>query len=300
MMKFVRILRKNFVDSLKGIIRNYSLSFATIWSITITLLVVAVSMILSYNVNNFTDLIKKDVTIVAFVDVKATEEENKNINDSLKNISNINTVSFFSRDEAASTMKDESEILGNIFNNWEQSDNPLRDSYIIKVKDVEQISKTAEEIKKIDKIYTVKYGEGMIDQLLVVFKVTEKIAFILVISLVLVTAFLIGNTIKLTIYSRKREIEIMRLVGASNTVINMPFVIEGILLGLLGSIIPIIATIYGYNSLYTFFNGNLFSPIIKLVPPMPFALIISLILVLMAMIVGAFGSIRAVRRHLKI
>ena len=140
----------------------------------------------------------------------------------------------------------------------------------------------------------------MVEKLVVVFKGIQKTMIAIVIGLIIVTAFLIGNTIKLTIYSRKREIEIMRLVGASNTTVKFPFVVEGFVLGILGSIIPIGITIYGYGAFYKYFDGQLFSPLIKLVKPTPYVYTLSLILLALGAIVGMLGSARAVRKYLKI
>ena len=140
----------------------------------------------------------------------------------------------------------------------------------------------------------------MVENLLKVFKVLEKAMIIAMIALVFVTLFLITNTIKITIFSRKREIEIMRLVGTSNFSIKQPFVIEGFCLGFIGALIPIAATLYGYSALYKHFNGQLFSPFVKLVPAEPFIYWVSLILLGLGVVVGMFGSYRAVRKYLKI
>ena len=140
----------------------------------------------------------------------------------------------------------------------------------------------------------------MVEQLVSTFDVVRKISIGAVIALIIVTAFLIVNTIKITIFSRKREIEIMRLVGASNINIKIPFVIEGLILGILGSIIPIITTCYGYTTLYDKFGGKLFTDFIKLIEPTPFIYYVSIILVVIGMIVGMFGSLRAVKKYLKI
>ena len=121
-----------------------------------------------------------------------------------------------------------------------------------------------------------------------------------VLALILVTAFLISNTIKITISSRQTEIGIMRLIGASNINIKIPFIIEGLLLGALGSIIPIILTVVGYRTVYENFGGQLFSPFIKLIPPVPFVYTISLLLLVIGVIVGMIGSWRAVRKYLNI
>ena len=121
-----------------------------------------------------------------------------------------------------------------------------------------------------------------------------------VVALIIVTAFLISNTIKITIFSRKREIEIMRLVGSSNLNIKIPFIFEGLFLGILGSVIPIIITTYGYTILYKKFDGQLFSPFIQLIKPTPFIYQISLALLAIGILVGMYGSFKAVRKHLKI
>ncbi len=171
----------------------------------------------------------------------------------------------------------------------------------LKVKNIDDIKNTVEQIKKIDNVNTVSYGEEMVEQLITVFDVINKISIGAVIALVVVTAFLITNTIKLAIYARKREIEIMRLVGASNISIKVPFVIEGLFLGFLGSIIPVIITIYGYTSLYDFFGGKLFgSSLIRLIEPTPFVYLASLLLIIIGILVGMFGSWQAVKKYLKI
>ena len=140
----------------------------------------------------------------------------------------------------------------------------------------------------------------MVEQLVSVFKIVRNISLGTVIALIIVTVFLITNTIKITIYSRRREIEIMRLVGASNLNIKIPFVFEGLFLGILGAIIPIIGTCYAYSILYDKFDGKMFSEFIKLVEPLPFLYNVSGILLLIGMLVGMFGSWQAVRKYLKI
>ena len=164
---------------------------------------------------------------------------------------------------------------------------------------------TINEVKNLsftkDKINNINYGEDIVHQLIVVFNVVKKVCIVAVASLVLVTAFLIANTIKLAIYSRKREIEIMRLVGASNISIKIPFIIEGLFIGIIGAVIPIIITIFGYTTLYDFFGGKLFnSSLATLVAPMPFIYNVSGILLLIGIIVGMIGSYQAVRKYLKI
>lgn len=300
-MKLFRQLKRYFRDAFKSVFRNFPLSLASISCITITLVVVAASIIITYNVENFAESIRKDVTIVVFLEKEVTDKEIKQIEKEIKDTNNIEKLEFISKKQAAENTKKENEIFETIVDGWTEETNPLLDSFKIKVKDVDNIKNTVDKIKKIKKVDIVNYGEDIVDQLLVVFKVIEKISIGTVVALILVTAFLITNTIKLAIFARKTEIEIMRLVGASNIAIKIPFIIEGLFIGLLGSIIPIIITVVGYNKLYEFFGGKLFSSsLAKLIEPTPFVINISLLLVVIGMTVGMLGSYKAVKKHLKI
>ena len=306
-MRGLRSLKRYFRDAAHGVFRNFSLSLASISCITITLIVVAVSLVLSMNVQNFSDSIRKDVTVVMFLKGDTTKEDETKILNELKSITNIedSSIMFKSKTESAKELKNGNEIFASTVDRWTEETNPLLDSYMFKVKEIEKIDDTIKEVKNLsftkDKINNINYGEDIVHQLIVVFNVVKKVCIVAVASLVLVTAFLIANTIKLAIYSRKREIEIMRLVGASNISIKIPFIIEGLFIGIIGAVIPIIITIFGYTTLYDFFGGKLFnSSLAALVAPMPFIYNVSGILLLIGIIVGMIGSYQAVRKYLKI
>ena len=299
-MKNVRIIIRNIRDGFKNVFRNISLSVASISCITVTLIIVAVSIMGSLNVENFTKLISNDFTIVAFMENKATKKDESRILEEINKLSNIESVTYRSKDDVANEMKESSDTFNGIISSWEKSENPLSDTYSVKVKDLEKIEKTAKQIKKIKGVEIVKYGEGMVDSMVSIFKIIERVLIIVVVGLVVVTSFLIANTIKITIFSRQEEIEIKRLVGASNFSIKQPFAIEGLIIGVLGSIIPVLVTIYGYSFLYEKTGGKLFSQFIRLVKPFPFVIYVSLILIAIGATVGMIGSNRAVRKYLKI
>ena len=299
-MRFFRLFGRSIRDAFKSVGRNFSLSLASISCIIVTLTIIAISIIISYNVNNFSEELKKDLTIVAFVSNNREETNFNKIKDSIKNISNVESVDFKDKVEIKKEMMEEDDAFKAAMSEWDDESNPLQHTYLIKVKDIEKIGETATAIKNLEYIDVVKYGEGMVEQLVTVFKVIEKVAIIAVVALVLMTMFLIVNTIKLTIFSRKREISIMRLVGASNFAIKLPFVVEGMILGFIGSIIPVFIMIYGYYSLYNYFGGKLFTDLIKLVHPEPFIYLASIGVILIGILVGMFGSGRAVRKYLKV
>ena len=299
-MKFFRMLRRSIRDAFKSVFRNFSLSLASISCITITLIIVAISIIVTFNVQSFTREMEKDLTIVVFLDNDTAEEQVNDIRESLENMTNIESLTYQSKSAIKEEMSKENEVFNEVMSTWSEEDNPLKDTFQVKVKDVEKISNTAERIEKLDKVSSVRYGEGMVDNLISAFEAAQNVSYGMVIALVLVTVFLIINTIKLTIFSRKREISIMRLVGASNFTIKTPFIIEGMVLGLFGSIIPILIVCFGYIALYNHFDGYLYSRMITLIEPEPFIYMVSGIVLVIGIIVGMIGSASAVRKYLKI
>lgn len=299
-MKSCRTFFRSLRDAFKSVVRNFSLSLASITCITITLIIIAAALLMSENVKNFTDEIEKDVTIVAFLDSDVSDKTRENFETAIKKNLNVETFDYKSKSDVKDEMQKENETFSSVLSEWDDASNPLKDTYTIKVSDVKKIGNTAKEIENLDGVNSVQYGEGLVEKLVGVFDAIEKIAVVAAFALIIVTIFLIINTIKLTIFSRKREIGIMRLVGASNSRIRLPFVIEGIILGMIGSIIPILVVVFGYTTMYDYFGGVLFSPVIKLVSPMPFVVNASLIILIIGMFVGMFGSARAVRRYIKV
>ncbi len=299
-MKAIRMLKMSIRDSFKSVIRNYKLSLASISCITITLIIVAIAIIASRNVQNFTKEIEKDLTIVVFMENDTTEEDIEKTKEKFDNVDNIDKYTYKSKLEVKEEMQAESDVFNTVLSNWDEDESPLKDTFQIKVKDVEKIGKTADKIKNMDKVSVVRYGEGMVEKLISAFSSIEKVTYAIVIALIVVTVFLIVNTIELTISARSREIGIMRLVGASNWTIKTPFVIEGMILGLFGSIIPIVITTYGYSAFYEHFDGYLFSELIQLIKPEPFIYQASLAVMVIGVIVGMIGSSFAVRKYLKV
>ena len=297
-MRAFRIFFRSIRDAFKSVVRNFSLSFASIMCTTITLILVAVAVVAAANVNNATRLIEDELTIVTYLKKDVTEEQIENIKTELKSYRYIDEVEFKSKDEWKLEMSNYDDSFKTVLDYLDE--NPLKDSFVLKVNDVKKLSETSEYVKAITGVDTVKYGEGMVEQVISVFDIVQKIVVVVVIALIVVTSFLISNTIKLTIFSRRNEIEIMRLVGASNITIKLPFLFEGFIIGLIGSIIPVCITIYGYVILYSRMHGKLLSNMIMLIKPYPFVFWVSLIVIAIGALVGMYGSIKAVRKYLKV
>ena len=297
-MRVLRIFIRNFRDSLRSVFRNFSLSIASITCITITLILVSLSIVISTNLYHFTKTLEEELTIIVYLNEDVDSAKEQQIEAAIKGMDSYEFLEFKSKEEWKKEMQETSSELSATLEYLDT--NPLLDSITVKVLDIKDLASSAEYIRGLDGVKSAKYGEDTVDKIIFIFDVMEKATIVIVLALILVTAFLISNTIKLTIFSRRNEIEIMRLVGTRNIVIRQPFIIEGFILGVIGSIIPIIITVYGYIIFYDHFYGYLFSHMVELLNPTDLIWKVSLIIMIIGGIVGMFGSSRAVRKYLKI
>ena len=297
-MKAFRIVGRSIRDAFKSVFRNFSLSMASIMCATITLMVVSIALVIAGNVDKATESLESELSIVVYLEKSATEDDSNYLKSSIEGIFGVDKVIYKSKEEWKLEISDYSSDIGAVFEAYE--DNPLLDSFTVTVDDVNKLDDITEKIREMDKVESANYGEHTVDTIISVFDVVEKVTIVVVIALVFVTAFLITNTIKLAIYARRNEIEIMRLVGASNTAIKLPFVVEGFIIGLLGSLIPIIITIYGYVIAYDKLGGHIITDLIKLIEPYNFVFYISGIIAILGAVIGMLGSLNAVRKYLKI
>lgn len=297
-MKSSRIFIRCVRDSFKSLVRNFSLSLAAMLSVTITLILVSFSVIMAANINYTTTSIEEELSIVVYLVSDITDEEANDLEEEITDLDKVSYVTYKSKEEWKTEMSENDETFKIVLDYLEE--NPLLSSFDVKVNDASDLASVAAYIESSEGVESVKYGEGMVESILDAFSVVQKGTIAVVLALILVTIFLIGNTIKLTIFSRRSDIEIMRLVGASNVTIKLPFIFEGFLVGAIGSIIPVCTTVYGYIIFYSQFDGVLFSNMLVLISPYNFIFLVALLLVFIGGLVGAIGSLRAVRKHLKV
>ena len=160
-MKFFRVIGRSIRDALKSVGRNFSLSLASITCVMITLIIVGVALIITYNVEDATKKLKKDLSIVVFVSNDADEFDIKSIETQIKGIDNVDTdkVTYKSKADIKKEMMESNETFQNIMENWDDKENPLQNIYVVKVIDANKIGETATTIKNLSKVSLVKYGE---------------------------------------------------------------------------------------------------------------------------------------------
>ena len=148
-MKALRMLTRSIRDAFKSVVRNFSLSLASISCITITLIIVALAIIASFNVDNFTKEIEKDMTIVVFMDNESTDDDIKDAETRIKKLSNVEKYTYQSKVDVKEQMQSESDVFKAVLDEWDEDESPLKDTLQIKVKDVTKIKDTANKIKNI-------------------------------------------------------------------------------------------------------------------------------------------------------
>ena len=293
-----RTLRRHFRESFKSLARNGWMTFASASAVTVTLILVGVFFSIMMNLNKVAGDLEEQVEIRVHIDVAATQEDQKVLEKNIKAIPEVKSVQYSPKEEELDNLIESFGEDGEAYKLFEQ-DNPLNDVYVVKTKDPADTMKVANKIEKMDYAAKVKYGQGKIEKLFSFINLSRNIGLVLIIGLLFTAMFLISNTIKITIMARKREIEIMRLVGATNAFIRWPFFLEGFWLGVLGAILPIALLATSYRYVHDFLTVKLKGMNIELLQFDPFMYQLSGLLLLIGALIGVWGSLMSVRKFLK-
>lgn len=286
-------------EGFSGVGRHLAMSISSAIAVTITLIIISLFMIFSFNVQNFTKNIESSMEISVMVAYDSEDKEDT-IKQQIEAIDGVKTVTFSDKAQEFQYYIDsfEDEATKEAFEPF-RDDNPMHDAFYVEAESGDQITEIAKIIQNIDGVSEVNYGGQSTVSMVDTMSAIRKIGGFLVAGLTILAIFLIQNTIKLTISARKDEITIMRNVGATNSFIRSPFVIEGIIIGVLGAIIPVGLTIWGYTILYKQTGGFIVSNMFKLVKPNPFIYYVGGILLGLGVVVGLIGSILSVNRYLR-
>ena len=292
----IRTMGRHIRDAFKSLFRNGLMTFGSVSAVSMILLIVGVFVSLLFNVNKIGSDIENDVNVRVYIDLAADQEKTDQLEAKIKELADVESVTFRSKDEE---LEDVTKSFAEEFSLFKNDGNPLRNAFDVKAKEPQKTSAVAKAIEGMDYVARVRYGEARADNLFRIIGTARNIGAVIIVGLLALAMFLISNTIRSTIYSRRTEIEIMRLVGATKAYIRWPFFLEGGMIGLLGSIIPIglVWSIYLwiYKGGSDFFSGSSFS----LLDPNPFLIYVSLAMAAIGITIGAFGSILSMRRFLK-
>ncbi|MGN7387092.1 permease-like cell division protein FtsX [Sporosarcina sp. SAFN-015] len=291
-----RTMGRHLRESLKSLGRNSWMTFASVSAVTVTLLLVGVFIVIMMNLNQLADNLENDVEIKVITEPAADAEAIKILEKQVRDTPGVSEVIHATKDEELDKMI---SSFGDELNLYKQS-NPLGDAFYVKAADPHKTAEVAMKIDTYDNTYQVVYGEGKIEKLFNVLNMSRNIGMVLILALLFTAMFLISNTIRLTIVARGREIEIMKLVGATNSFVRIPFVLEGVWLGVLGSIIPMAVISVSYYELYSQWQPRLQNELFQLLSATPFILQVNALLLFMGVFIGVWGSFMSVRKFLRV
>lgn len=295
-MNLIRHFREAFV----GLIRHGAMTVSSASAVAYALLFVGIFLIMSINIEQITFSVEESVQIhVKIYDSFNNEESLGIIYTQVTEIEGVLDVEYSSKDDELDKLIATYGEDGKIFESYRGAGNPLRAAYLVKTKEGSNIASISQKISYIIGVEKVSYGGTGTVQLMKMLDYIRTVGYILVIGLSVVAVFLISNTIKLSISSRSKEIAIMRTVGARNGFIRMPFVIEGILIGLMGAVLPVLVATVGYIYLYEALGGVFLAQMFVLQSPYPLVYYTAGILAGIAVVVGLIGSFVSVTRYLR-
>ena len=277
--------------------RNSWMTFASISTVALSLLILGLFLIIVLNLNNMAASLESQVQINVYLQEDLEKDQIEEIGSKIKQLPGIEKITFVPKKEAMERFK---ERLGNqqtLLTALGES-NPLPDAYEVKFRQPEQVKAAANIINAYDGVENAKYGQDIIDQLFEITKMIRIFGFIIIAFLALATVFIISNTIRLTVFARRKEIGIMKYVGATDWFIRWPFLMEGMVMGFLGSVIATIVLRNSYSAIVAkIYEALTFLP---LIPEQPFLNNVTILMLVIGTAIGALGSTISLKRFLKV
>ncbi|NLB87918.1 MAG: ABC transporter permease [Syntrophomonadaceae bacterium] len=248
-------------EAFKSLNRNRLLTLATISTVSICILILGIAVLITMNAGQFMNKLEADVEIVAYLDKSLTGTQIADVKQELLAIEGVKEVKFVSREEAlkrlqASLSKDKYDLAETL------EKNPLPDSYQVKTINPHDVPAIAMKVEALNGVSEVSYGKGVVERLFDVTKWVRIVSVVLICLLAIGAVFLIATTIRLAIFARRKEIYLMKLIGATDWFIRWPFFIEGIILGSIGSLLAILILASGYHSLISNMENLFFLPLV--------------------------------------
>lgn len=297
MSRLIQDLPYSIKVAIVSMSRHLAMTFSAISAVSVTLSFLGVVIILAANMNAFSHNIEADIRIHAVLHESIVSQASiDRIEKEMYNIDHISDIAFSSKDEELELMISE---RGEELEIYRGEENPLSHAFFIRVDNPHHLKEVSDLIEEISGVRVVYYGDdavsGMVDLL-----ASIRLGGLLFLGLLVFFAiFLIANAIKMTIYARQDEIAIMRQVGAENWFIKIPFVIEGLLIGILGSIVPSLLVGYGYRYLYQVSGGRLITSLFTLMEPLFLSTCVIVVIILCGVLVGMIGSLLSTEKYLR-
>ena len=294
----IKGFRYAFREAFKNIFSNGWMTVASVFTVMASLLVLGVFLVLTLNLNLIVGDLQGNYEIIVVVDEKTGEDGLIAIGEDIERIENVNDAVLDRKESRMEALKEDFGDNASLLDRY-NDDNPLRDWYKITLQDLTRSNETIQKIEKVDGVTKVIQNEDAINSLIKIANYIKQFSLWIIIALAIVSIFIISNTIKLTVYTRRKEINIMKFVGATDWFIRWPFIIEGIIIGIVGSCFAVAVILLCYH----FLLGVVQSLNVMFLSFLPFADILPIVLISsfgLGAILGGVGSLISVRKHLNV
>ena len=286
------------VDSLRGLKRHKTLSIASAATVAATLFILGVFVLSMMNVQQLIKQVESKVEVRVVLKDNINIKQEKDLKQKVNEISDVEKITYETKNDALDKFKEQLGEENESLVEGLKKENPLPNSLIIKVKQPEAVSQVVKKIKGNSGIEEIKDGREIVDKITQVTGTLKWIGLALFLVFIGVSLFLIGNTIKITVYSRKREINIMKYIGATDWFIRWPFIFEGIIIGIIGSLLSVGILYWIYRIVFQ--KASVGLVFIKLLQPSYIISNVLWIFIIGGVIIGALGSILSIRKFLSV
>ncbi|MDF2636639.1 MAG: hypothetical protein K0R78_3513 [Pelosinus sp.] len=284
-------------EALSSLKRNGLMSFASVTTVALSLLILGMFLVMVLNLNNMASALESQVQISVYLQDGLSDLEMREVGTRITKLPGVVQVNFIGKEEAMSRFKDRLGEQQNLLNALGEA-NPLPNAFEVKVDKTERVKPVAQAIMQFKGVENAKFGQEVVEQLFALTKMVRIFGLVIIVFLALAALFIISNTIRITVFARRREIGIMKYVGATNWFIRWPFLLEGMMLGFGGALIAVLLLNETYGVLiHQVYESLAFLP---LIPQYPFITNISVVLLVTGTVIGALGSTISLRRYMKV
>ena len=284
-------------ETYKSIRRNGFMSFASISTVAVSLLVLGMFLMIFLNTNNLAQYLENQVQISVYMQDSATDKELASVKDKLTKMPGVVKVTQVNKQQALERFKkrlgDQEQLLNSL-----GKENPFPNSFEVQVDNPDRIKVLTPQIGQLPKVETAKFGQEVVEHLFQLTKILRLGGIVLVVFLAMATLFIISNTIRLTVFARRKEVIIMKYVGATDWFIRWPFLLEGMTLGFFGAVVAFVLINSIYASLLDRIHATL--AFLPLLPTSPLLLYVDLFLLAAGTVIGALGSYISLRKFLRV
>lgn len=289
-------LKYSLSQAKKNIFRNGLMTIASLFTVTCCLLILGLFTVLSLNVNYITNQIKDECEVQVYIEDGTDEERVSEIGDEILKIANVKEISLFTKEDSFNYVVDDMfEGDKNLASGLEEA---FRDSYKVTMVDIEKSGDTIASLEQIKNVAEVQNKQDAVNVVISFSNVVKKLSIVVMILLLIVAIVIMANTIRLTVFNRRKEINIMKYIGATDRFIRIPFVIEGIMIGFFGALISFGIMSWGYVSLANYVTGAM--QLFDLLPYKEIAPIFGGLFVITGCFIGMIGSLISMRKYLNV